>query len=84
MAQSSGPPPKPLRPKIYSTGISEVAVELVVITTVFSVLAMLLSFIRFYVRGRATLGVDDYVLMVVVFLLLLQMIGGILRTCVFY
>lgn len=54
------------------------AVELVVITTVFSVLAMLLSFIRFYVRGRATLGADDYVLMVVVFLLLLQMIGGIL------
>ena len=68
MALPSGPP-APQRPKILSTGVSEVAVDMVVSTTVLSVLAILLALIRFYARGRANLGADDYVLMFVVILL---------------
>ncbi|PSN67692.1 hypothetical protein BS50DRAFT_675746 [Corynespora cassiicola Philippines] len=75
MAQPSEPP---LRPKIYSTGISEIAVTLIVLTTLFSGLSIILALIRFYARGRKGLGADDYVLMVVVVFLILQMVGGFL------
>jgi hypothetical protein len=73
----------PQRPAILSTGISRLAVNAVVVTTVLSFLAISLSGVRFYVRGRAGLGQDDYVLMVVVLFLILQLIGQYLRKCPF-
>ncbi|KAF1968843.1 hypothetical protein BU23DRAFT_655316 [Bimuria novae-zelandiae CBS 107.79] len=71
-------PPK--RSEILSTGLSRLAVNAVVVTTVFTFLGILLAFLRFHARGRAALGKDDYVLMVVLLFLILQMVGVYLHT----
>ncbi|KAJ4303193.1 hypothetical protein N0V90_002086 [Kalmusia sp. IMI 367209] len=66
-------------PEILPTGISRLAVNAVVVTTVLTFLAILLAFLRFKLRERGAFGGDDYVLMVALLFLVLQLIGGYMR-----
>ncbi|KAG9240249.1 hypothetical protein BJ878DRAFT_305730 [Calycina marina] len=58
---------------VLSTGISRLAVNAVVATSVLTALADLLAGIRFYIRRRAGLGADDYILMAAMVFLQLQL-----------
>lgn len=64
---------------ILPTGISRYAVNAVVVTTVLTALGIITAALRFMLRKREALGTDDYVLMVALFFLILQLISAYLR-----
>ena len=58
---------------VLSTGISRLAVNAVVATTVLSALGTFLAIWRFFIRRKDALGTDGYVLMVALVFLQLQL-----------
>ncbi|KAI0810571.1 hypothetical protein GGR55DRAFT_695275 [Xylaria sp. FL0064] len=60
--------------EILSTGISRLALNTVVTTTILTALAVFLAFLRFVLRRRDAIGADDYILMVGLVFLLLQLV----------
>jgi hypothetical protein len=63
------------RPEILPTGISRLAVNAVVVTTVLSALAILVAVLRLMLRKGKALGADDYWLIGSLALLLVQVVG---------
>lgn len=59
---------------VLSTGITKYGVIAVVVTTVLTVLATILAAMRFMLRRKVGLGIDDYLLMVVLVFLTIQLI----------
>lgn len=59
--------------EVLSTGISRLAVNAVVVTTVLTALGTFLAILRFCLRRKEAFGTDDYVLMVALVFLQLQL-----------
>ncbi|KAI7775064.1 hypothetical protein LA080_007400 [Diaporthe eres] len=59
---------------VLSTGITRYGIIAVVVTTVLSVLAAILAVMRFMLRRKVGFGTDDYLLMVVLLFLMIQLI----------
>ncbi|KAI1384396.1 uncharacterized protein F4822DRAFT_415016 [Hypoxylon trugodes] len=59
--------------EVLPTGISRLAVNAVVITTILTALGIILAVLRFKLRKREAIGVDDYVLMAALVFLSLQL-----------
>lgn len=59
---------------VLSTGITRYGIIAVVVTTVLSVLAAILAVMRFMLRRKVGFGIDDYLLMVVLVFLMIQLI----------
>ncbi len=66
-------PNMPTVTDVLPTGISRLEVNAVVVTTVLTVLGTLLAILRFCIRRKEALGVDDYILMVALVFLQLQL-----------
>lgn len=65
---------------VLSTGITRYGIIAVVVTTVLSVLAAILAVMRFMLRRKVGFGTDDYLLMVVLLFLMIQLIIQYLST----
>ena len=59
--------------EVLSTGISRLAVNAVVIVTILTALGTFLAILRFCLRRKDALGSDDYILMVALVFLQLQL-----------
>jgi hypothetical protein len=65
--------------EILPTGISRLAINAVVVITIITFLAIVLALLRFKLRERGAFGTDDYVLMVSLVFLILQLVGQYMR-----
>lgn len=65
--------------EILDTGISRLAVNAVVVASVMTVLALLLTGARFTIRWKAGWGIDDTVLAVSLIFLIIQLVCQYIR-----